>query len=149
MRIMWACLLSFLLAPPALAEVFKWVDANGVTHYGEQPPAKGQSKSLKLEESSPRLPGKAGAAPAPPSLSERELEFRKRQVTRAQEEAQQAQEKARREQRCRTARAALVNLRATPRLYDLDQSGQRVYLSDAERDAAVAKREAEYSRQCE
>lgn len=33
-----ACLLALLLATPAAAEVYKWVDEQGVTHYSQQPP---------------------------------------------------------------------------------------------------------------
>lgn len=46
------CTLSF----PALAEVYKWVDESGVTHFGSQPPA-ADSQEVKIRESSPGAMG--------------------------------------------------------------------------------------------
>lgn len=56
-----AILALCLLAPanaPAQA-YYKWVDAQGVTHYGEQPPPTAKSRKLELRN------GQASAAPAP------------------------------------------------------------------------------------
>jgi hypothetical protein len=148
MRCVWLVALMLLLAQPATAQVYKWVDANGVTHYDERPQSNRKSKEVDLRDASPRQPGSAGAAAASPSLQARELEFRKRQVTRAEEETRSAQQKAQRDQTCQKALAALVDLRATHRLYELDTHGERVFMSDAQRDATVAKREAEYRSNC-
>ncbi|MBL8381858.1 MAG: DUF4124 domain-containing protein [Burkholderiales bacterium] len=139
-----ACL---LLASTAPAQVYKWVDANGVTHYGERPPAAGKSREVQLRDASPRAPG-GGASAHGAQMKEKELEFRKRQALREQEETRLAQEKARRDQECRASRAELADLRATRRLYELNERGERVFMSDAQRDAEVARREAEYNRRC-
>src|SRR5260370_36230448 len=48
-------LIFLAVAAPALAQVYKWVDERGVTHYGERPPPGG-----KASEVPDRLP-------APPS----------------------------------------------------------------------------------
>jgi hypothetical protein len=34
------------LAAPAYAQVFKWVDERGVTHYGERPPQGGKATEV-------------------------------------------------------------------------------------------------------
>lgn len=145
MRCFLACALFLALEMPVAAQVYKWVDANGVTHYSERPQPSGNAKELKLRDASPR---QQGAAAASPSLTDKELEFRKRQTTRSQEAAMAAQEKAVLEQKCRNARAALNDLQATHRIFERDANGERVFLSDAQRDALVAKRQAEYSRNC-
>jgi hypothetical protein len=145
MKYFLACVMVLALDMPALAQVYKWVDANGVTHYSERPQEKSKAKELNLRDASPRQTGNGATSP---SLSDRELDFRKRQATRAQEETQTTQEKAQRESKCRAARASLTDLKATNRVYERNESGERVFMNDAQRDALIAKREAEYKQYC-
>ncbi|HEY0196993.1 MAG TPA: DUF4124 domain-containing protein [Rhodanobacter sp.] len=54
-----------LLAPVATAQVYKWTDAHGTTHYSETPPAAGTNfKKVKANGSAESL-----GAPAPASSS--------------------------------------------------------------------------------
>lgn len=45
--IAWAVVMAGV--PLADAQVYKWKDANGVTHYGEKPPEGRQSKSMEID----------------------------------------------------------------------------------------------------
>ena len=148
MRQVWCCAIFLALMHPVSAQVHKWVDANGVTHYGERPPSGGKSKEVELRDASPRQSGGAGPAASSSDLKTRELEYRRRQAMRAEEETLNAQQKAQRDQACKKALASLINLRTINRLYELNERGERVYMSDAQRDDTLAKREAEYSRNC-
>ena len=67
---------------------------------------------------------------------------------RERDETRLAEEKVQRDQGCRVARAEMADLRATRRLYELNERGERVFMSDAQRDVEVARREAEYNRRC-
>ncbi len=136
------------LAQPAAAQIYKWVDANGVTHYGERPQAGGKSKEVELRGNAPAQPGSASPPAAGSDLKERELDFRKRKVARDEEEARTAQAKAQRDEYCRRERARMADLHDTGRLFMRDAQGERVFLSDAQRDAAVARRDAEFKKQC-
>lgn len=143
-------LVSALFVPlTAGAQVYKWVDANGVTHYGERPPEKAKSKEVRLREATPRPSNEAsGSSGYAATLKDREIEFRKRQALRERDETRLAEEKAQRDQDCRVARGEMADLRATRRMYELNDRGERVFMSDAQRDAEVARREAEYNRRC-
>jgi len=44
----YATLLVCLLAGPALADMYKWTDENGKTHYSDQPPP-GTTKSETIK----------------------------------------------------------------------------------------------------
>ena len=143
-----ACALCMCLAQPAAAQIYKWVDANGVTHYGERPQAGGKSKEVELRGNAPAQPGSASPPAAGSDLKERELDFRKRKVARDEEEARTAQAKAQRDEYCRRERARMADLHDTGRLFMRDAQGERVFLSDAQRDAAVARRDAEFKKQC-
>lgn len=57
------CLPCVLLAPPATAEMYKWTDAQGRVHFGDQPPA-GQKKITTLAAPAP-APAAARLQPAP------------------------------------------------------------------------------------
>jgi hypothetical protein len=64
MRRTLTVLALLLSAPLALAQVYKWTDANGTVHYSETPPANGSYKTM-------RTPGSAQAllTPAPPAAA--------------------------------------------------------------------------------
>ena len=143
--ILLLCLAWAGLAP---AQVFKWVDANGVTHYGEKPPANQKAKEVKLREATPRSSVDAGPAAYSANLKDKEQDLRRRREEREQEESRRVVQKAQNEAACRGARAHLHDLRSTPKLYDLNERGERVYLGDAERTQRLAKHEAEYNRHC-
>lgn len=143
-----ACALCVWLAQPAAAQIYKWVDANGVTHYGERPQTGGKSKEVELRGNAPAQPGSATPPAAGSDLKERELDFRKRKVARDEEEARAAQAKAQRDDYCRRERVRMAELNEIGRMYVRDAQGERVFLSDAQRDAAVARREAEFKKHC-
>jgi Domain of unknown function (DUF4124) len=140
--------MMLLASTSAQSQIYKWVDSKGVTHYSEKPPADSKSKSVELREATPRSGSTAAVTPASPSLKDKEMEFRKRQVLREQTEAATAQEKTRREAACKNARAQLIDQQNSRLLYNLNERGERVYLSATERDASVARYEAEVNRNC-
>jgi glutaredoxin len=41
--------LAAMLAAPAYAQMYKWVDAQGVTHYSDRPPPVGDAEKLDLD----------------------------------------------------------------------------------------------------
>jgi hypothetical protein len=43
-------LLGFLLGAPAWADIYRWKDANGVTHFSNEPPPPGMSVIERIEE---------------------------------------------------------------------------------------------------
>jgi hypothetical protein len=77
--------LALLLASlsfSAVAQVYKWTDENGVTHFGTQPPA-GQHESVHIRESSPGAMGKGN-----PASSDLELRAQRLELKRKREELQ-------------------------------------------------------------
>jgi hypothetical protein len=138
------CLLWTFLVP-ATAQVYKWVDEKGTTHYGERPP-----QGRKAEEIGQRL-AKPGADPektAQPDWNEKELEFRKRRIEAEQEQTRREQQEASNRQACNQARDRLAQAKAARRLYRLDDSGKRVYQDESERQASMARLEALIAEHC-
>src|SRR5882672_6266397 len=62
---LFRALLHFLafmtLAAPAFAQVYKWVDERGVTHYGERPPQGGKASEVPNRLASPAAGGAGGS----------------------------------------------------------------------------------------
>jgi hypothetical protein len=77
-RIALAASVGLAIAAIATAEVYKWVDERGVTHYSEHPPADGAAKRIE----SPPTP--APDAPAAPGWREKEEGFQKRRAEAGQ-----------------------------------------------------------------
>src|SRR3954451_6345371 len=94
----YALLMLCLLAASASADTYKWTDEDGKVHYTDQPPPAAARKSETIKAvkvphaATPPAPpadagGKAPAATAPKSVTDQEMEFRKRKLQQAENEA--------------------------------------------------------------
>ena len=138
-----------LSGSPLCQTLYKWVDEKGVTHYSESPPPGRKGQQIQV------APAEASSRPAPPPAStwqEKELEFRKRSIEREKEEEarkkKQAAEKSQeafRKRQCQEARRALHVLQKDVPVYWQNERGQRQYVEDSDRPAAIesAKRAIE------
>lgn len=140
-------LLPLLLAAlaahvPAYAQ-YSWIDDHGTRVFSDRPPPPGTppSRILKaphtatadaLAAPAPPEPAK----PAPPSLADRDAEFRKRAAQRDADErkaAEEAQHKADMAGQCAAARRTEAYLKSGRRLTDLDDQGERVVVTEEEK----------------
>lgn len=80
-------ILIFLIALsfPALAQVYKWTDENGVTHFGSQPPP-GERKSV--DATNPPPSGGSPEASAKSDIMRQAQEMRRRNAEEALERAE-------------------------------------------------------------
>ena len=137
--------LVLVLAFPAQAEIFKWVDQDGNVHYGDKPVE--NSQQLQISEESESAAG----------LSMEERRERRNKLLQAfdedreQQNKQKAREKKQKERmqrNCLYARDRLKNYQKAGRLYRLDKDGNRVILSDAERQGSTERLKAEIKKYC-
>lgn len=146
-----ACLASFLLLcpPGASAQLYKWLDYNGRTRYGDVPPAGVHATRLKP----PPAPANPPAAPAsaadpkkgPLTPAELDLEFRKRQVEARAKQEQQEQAAAEAENKsgnCERAMEGLRILESGRRVARIGADGERYFPDESviEQDKASARR---------
>ncbi len=138
--------LPLLLAvAPALGQVYRWIDESGVTHYGERPP-----QGAKAQEVQDRLANPASTVKVPAeSWQDKDRELRQRRIQSEQAEERKAQADSRRRQFCNEQRDLLARLKQSGRTYRLDSKGERVYLEDNEREAAIARQEKIVAQQCQ
>lgn len=137
--LLWACL------APAAAQVYKWVDEKGTTHYGERPPQGRKAQEIDQRLANPGAdPGKA----AQPDWNEKELEFRRRRIEAEQAQTLREQQQAANRRACNDARDQLAQMKTARGIYRLDENGERVYQSDAERQASMARLQAQIAERC-
>ena len=131
-----AVLLVFAAAG-ASAEVYKWVDAKGQTHYSDPPP-EGNVKAVPLQLSTvpPAAPAaKAGDAPAVNPKTEA-LKGKTIGVVKP-DDSPEAQ--AQRAANCDHMRNEQTLLNQGTRVFTLDAKGERSYLDDDTRSARLAE----------
>lgn len=137
------------LALPALPQVFKWVDEKGRTHYGEKPPEGAKATEMGA---APASPGGSTAPAAQPDWKQKELESKRQRIERERKEttegARAERREAERKSRCTDARRRLTMLDEQIRLYDRNDKGEKVYLDDKDRPAAIADAKRAVAENC-
>jgi hypothetical protein len=139
--------IALLLTTPALGQIYKWVDDQGVTHYGARPP---QGQNARPLGTAPAA-GPAKTTPKPESSTDwqnQDIEFQKRRIQREREAEREQKEAKEKERRCIIARDDLRQLQTVERLYDLNDKGERIYLDDATRKAEIERTQEIISRNC-
>jgi hypothetical protein len=125
----------------ASAEMYRWVDSQGKVHYSDSPPPAG-AKSSKTIDTPPPSAAPSGAAPKAKTWQEKEMDFRQRQAAEADAQAKKQKEEAEakeRKQNCENARKSLASLESGTRIVTTDEKGERVYMDDSARAAAISE----------
>lgn len=141
-------ILAFMALPAAAhAQIMKCIGAGGRVEFAAACPPGTRVESTGIRNN----PG-AAPATAQKSLSERDADFRKRQIEQ-QEAAKKAGEKSRddadRKQNCENAQAYLRSLQSGVRIGKTDpKTGERVFLEDADRAAEVARAQRAVDTNC-
>lgn len=132
------------IAAPVLGQVYKWVDENGATHYGERPPQGSKASEVPNRLASP-VPGASNRSE---DWQQKDREFRQRKIESETVETRQQQESARRQEQCNQQRDLLARLKENQRTYTLGEKGERVYMNDEVRDSAIARQERLVAERC-
>lgn len=136
-----AILLLGCAGDASAAQIYKWVDARGVTHFTAQPPQNGDASAIAPARQPPApaldAPRRTGE---PPNPAQAEIDERvRREVT--------AKEKERREY-CSQLRTNLAQLRNNPRLR-MEVGGEMHRVTEEERQARIAETEKAIGEHCE
>jgi len=112
------------------AQIYKWVDAQGITHFDAQPPA-GQS-AQEIDVQKPVTPTQPPPAPAKPS------EDPAQQAVDAKVKRQLAAQEVKRKEYCETQRTNLAQLQNNPRVRE-EVNGEFKRFTEEERQARIAE----------
>ena len=139
MRQLWLC--TLLLPSLALAEVYRWTDANGRVHFGETP----QSGAVQVEVK-PQVIQRDAATVEREARTERF--FAARREEQQQAAAVNRQEQAKQAQDCQRLRDSQAQLGQGGTFYKDDGKGGRSYYSDEEIDAARRRLSVQVAERC-
>ncbi|BBP85480.1 hypothetical protein PHLH8_51220 [Pseudomonas sp. Pc102] len=160
-RIILTGSLLLALGSSAMAsQVYKWVDAQGVTHFGAQPPQGQDAKSISTGTAQPKevkpsfenpypVQPKAEekAEPAKPAAPANAGSDEKQKAIDEKVKADVAKQEAERKKYCDTTRTNLAQLQNNPRLR-VDEGGQIRRLSEEERQAKIAEAKKAIDENC-
>jgi hypothetical protein len=113
-------------------DMYKWVDDQGQLHFGSRPPA-----GVKAQKMAPSAAEPAVAAPTPAWRQELE-QSNLRHLHEQQQKEQDAKAQQQRARRCLAARQEFDILNKGRPIYRVDSQGEREYMSDEQRQAAIA-----------
>lgn len=139
-------LMLLMTAPIAHSDVYRWVDEQGVTHFSDAPPAKGQSEKISVPVSTPDPEAEMRLN----QMIRLQEQARQERLNKAQEQERQAAEKAARDEACRKAREQLQTLEAGPaRMLITEPDGTQRWLAPDERLARIAAAQKRVSDTCD
>ena len=141
-------LLLSLSVSAMASEVYKWVDAQGVTHFGSQPPQGQEATQINTATPPPKESATQGL-PAPEDLprldsagpDQKEIDEKVRQEVAAKE--------AERQKYCETVRTNLAQLQNNPRVRVAEENGEMRRLTEEERQERISEAQAAIAEHCE
>ena len=122
-------------------QFYKWVDAQGVTHFGAQPPQGQQATSVNTNITQPKAP-----TAKPAVVSDDQGDAAQKAVDAKVKQDVAAQE-AERQKYCEVLRTNLAQLQNNPRLR-MEVNGEQRRIGEDERQAKIAESEKAIKENC-
>lgn len=158
-----AIILACSIPAVSLAEIYTWKDADGRSHFSDQPPPSGQAKTLRGSQQRSGYYD-AGAEPAgaasgipearasgPKTWQDQDKDFAKRQAEKAEAEAKARKEKeakAEKEQYCSDLRRNIAMLERGGRIAKANEKGEAVPMSDNQLQGELESNRAKLAKDC-
>lgn len=136
------CMFVFTLnSSPVMAEVYKWTDENGVTHFSQMPPPDGQEAERQdfpdhQLETTENMPANEDSDNADPEALSAADQYRQEL---AASRKKNAEERAANESLCQNIELRLSQIEPSRRVFYTNESGETIRMDDEERVAEVAR----------
>lgn len=150
-------LMVCLLQMPVHAEIYKWRDAKGIMNYSDTPPPAGKQTTQQIKATTvsgeyPLTRSDAYKEDAPAPSADKESSAGKRQQKPAMSEEAAAVAKAAearmRAQNCAAARTNYRNYAVGGRMQNVNEFGEKEYLSDEQIRDNLARAQFEIDENC-
>jgi hypothetical protein len=138
-------LAALLAAGAAEAQMYKCLDARGITQYSDKPCPGGRGKEVDIR-GQPPISGKL--APQDEDLKREEREFQRRQGQRERDAQAEAKADEQRRRKCASLQGELRRLGEQRRIASVNAQGERVFVDDATRERRMEQLRAEIARNC-
>lgn len=144
MKLAGAALLALFWIGGASAQMYKCVDARGVTHYADKPTPGCTNAKVDIRPSPP-ISGRL--SPPADDTAQQEADFRRRQVDRADAERAEQEQRSALQRRCAELRYQQARLSSGRRIAQVDAQGERIFMDDDVRAQRLAQLQAQLA-QC-
>ncbi|MCQ4259282.1 DUF4124 domain-containing protein [Stutzerimonas stutzeri] len=141
LTILAGSLLLALSSSAMAGQVYKWVDAQGVTHFGAQPPQGQAAQTLNTATPPPKPVETAPVGAALTGESEQRAIDQK-------VKKQVAEQQAERQRYCTTLRTNLAQLQNNPRVR-VEEEGEMRRLNEEERQARISETQKKIGDTCD
>jgi hypothetical protein len=122
------------------AGMYKWTDRNGVVHFSDQPNDAQRAERIMMPRASA-----PGAPPPPPETGKSD----DADANHEQSEAQARHQREIRAANCEIARRTLEHNQNIQRMFRLDENGERVFLTDEEREQLLKRSRDDVAQWCD
>ena len=129
-------------------EIYKWTDADGNVHYGDRPTGGENEERMQISYSRTNKTSVQNRVNAHREAENARADARATAADEQEAAAQEAAEAEERAKRCEDYRGKLETMVQSRRIYREDEDGERVYLSDDEREAARTQAEKLIDENC-
>lgn len=135
-------LLFALSGSVTAGQIYKWVDAQGVTHFGAQPPAGQAVETLNTVVAPPKpaTPASKTEQPEAPDTEQREIDRKVKEQVATQE--------AERKRYCETLRTNLAQLENNPRVR-VEENGEVRRITEEERQSRIGEAKQKIGENCQ
>lgn len=140
-------LFTVMLSFSVSAEIFKWVDENGQTHYSQTPPASGQAVTVDVPPPPPIDPEQASEEID--ALIEQQQEAEEAEQLAQQKREEEARQQAVREENCRIARQNLTSYQNNPGRRVVDAEGNVTRMIEEERQQKIQEFQQQVDEFCQ
>lgn len=135
-----------LVAGVAAAQAYKWRDGDGKLHFSDKPPPSANAEKIDIKPATPESPEAVKQAQLAKSQREQAAFIEKQAKHKSDQAAQRDQEAS--DRRCRSAQRDLDTFNRQTPVYHIGKDGQRVYVEDKDRPAAIQRAQGLVSRYC-
>lgn len=132
LMILTGSLLLALSTSAMASQIYKWVDDQGVTHFGAQPPQGQSATSINTATPQPRTP-----APAPTAMPASDDAQQKAIDDKVKDQV--AKQEAERKKYCESARTNLAQLENNPRVRIEGDNGELRRIGEDERQQRITE----------
>lgn len=136
---------TLLLCSGVNAEIYKWVDENGQTHFTQQPPASGQAETIEVP---PPPPLDDSASEVQELIEQQEAAEKSAQEARQEQQAE-AERQAAIERNCAIARDNLKLYQDNPGRRMVDEEGNVYRLTEEERQQKIEESRQQIEEFCQ
>lgn len=142
------CILS-LTCTISIGGIYKWVDAEGNIHYGQQRPTDSSSEKMEVDQYAPR---ETSSYKRPGAKTDKdannETEKKPEEPLKAEKKKETSAEKKRRLAACAQARNNLSKMQSIGRIRSKDKDGNVTYVSQKQKEAKMAQANSLIAKHC-